>query len=322
MLPNLFGSLVSAVTLVGVSCYLPETLKKRNDEYVELKQSVPDEESEDSENPRTEVETGIEKAHSLEEFEEDLSAVPGDVVKHPGHNSIAKAILKNVCPFMRMYNLMCDKEKRLSAMMYSYYSFTSIFNSEMIPLWFIASRASGGLGLSTSQIGSIMSTSGIGLFLYNSFILPLYAHKWSTLMLMRLNLILISMLYAALPLLSSIGQVQKGDSLPEWFLVLVCVASIANAVLNNNTFVCCNLIVNNSCYSDERGAMNGLVMALGSVFKALGPLLGAEIFAWSINSKNPFPFDYHFSFYLLSVGCVLLCLYSSSFPLTLNSKRV
>ncbi|CAN0311633.1 unnamed protein product, partial [Discosporangium mesarthrocarpum] len=43
----------------------------------------------------------------------------------------------------------------------------------------------------------------------------------------------------------------------------------------------------NACVpASQRGALNGLAMALGSVGKAAGPTLCSLIFAWSISSPS------------------------------------
>jgi ATP-dependent RNA helicase DHX8/PRP22 len=43
---------------------------------------------------------------------------------------------------------------------------------------------------------------------------------------------------------------------------------------------CC---INNSCETGARGAVNGLAMSVASAFKAVGPTLGASLYAYGLD---------------------------------------
>eukprot|EP00924_Labyrinthula_sp_SR-Ha-C_P015878 snap_masked-scaffold_4-processed-gene-11.43-mRNA-1 protein AED:1.00 eAED:1.00 QI:0/0/0/0/1/1/2/0/425 len=95
-------------------------------------------------------------------------------------------------------------------------------------------------------------------------------------------------------------------------------AHFFRVLLNNLCFISCNLIINNVTISEERGAMNGMVMTLGSFVKSLGPFFGAQLFAWSINSGNSFPFNYYFCFLIVAFVFLILFLYTRYLPDKLN----
>ena len=93
-------------------------------------------------------------------------------------------------------------------------------------------------------------------------------------------------------------------------------------------FTCTFTILNNSVPAHARGRMQGVAMTLGSLARAVGPTLGAEVsawasnpdpdhnltlaptptpslnprqvFAWSLTNGLPLPFDVHFVFLLMS----------------------
>mmetsp|Transcript_19598 Transcript_19598/g.25035 ORF Transcript_19598/g.25035 Transcript_19598/m.25035 type:complete len:525 (-) Transcript_19598:979-2553(-) len=320
VLPNLFGSFMSFIMFLAVFFFLPESLVVDNNEYY-TQISTADEDNDDTRvemeltnridtevAASTDIDDGLIKRHLIQERKRPILEVG--------------SIISAICPLGRMYKFLCDPSKRMATLMYSCYAFTSIFYSEMNPLWYLASREAGGLDLTSANIGTIMSISGVGLFLYNGCIFPLMSHMLTPIRLIQFGLTGVAVFYAVVPFLSDIEPPGfKFMNVDTWFYVLLQFSSMLGMILRNHASVGINICVNNACVSSERGAMNGLVMALGSVFKAVGPLAGAEIFAWSINSGNSFPFDYHFGFFVISILSFALVFYSKYLPLSLNEKR-
>ena len=66
-------------------------------------------------------------------------------------------------------------------------------------------------------------------------------------------------------------------------------------------FTCTFTILNNSVPSEARGRMQGVAMTVGSLARAIGPAMGAELFAWSLTNGIGFPFDVHFLFLLMCI---------------------
>lgn len=86
-------------------------------------------------------------------------------------------------------------------------------------------------------------------------------------------------------------------------------------------FTASALLINNSVPSPKyRASVNGLAMSLGSVSKAIGPVLGANLYAWSINdNKINFYFNYHFTFFVLAILSFLSSLVYSTNDETINN---
>jgi hypothetical protein len=95
----------------------------------------------------------------------------------------------------------------------------------------------------------------------------------------------------------------------------MCLSIVACVMLNLKiitdsrfvTAVLCNLhsmalLQNNSVTSDLRGSLNGLAMSVGSLSKAAGPAIGASLYAYSVASHNPAPFDYRLTYYVVSAA--------------------
>jgi MFS family permease len=53
------------------------------------------------------------------------------------------------------------------------------------------------------------------------------------------------------------------------------------SLVSVTTFATSFMLINNSCSNDDRGAVNGLAMTVASLTKAMGPVIGSSILAWS-----------------------------------------
>lgn len=79
------------------------------------------------------------------------------------------------------------------------------------------------------------------------------------------------------------------------------------------------MLVNNSVPVGRRGTMNGLAMMTSSMGKAVGPIVGGTLFAWSIaDSEHPFPLNRFATFVLVALGNVLIFAGALKLPERLN----
>ena len=66
----------------------------------------------------------------------------------------------------------------------------------------------------------------------------------------------------------------------------------------------CSLLVNQLVDSSLRATINGVSMTVGSLARAVGPIMASVLFAWSISHRRSgpreFPFEYHFVFLLMA----------------------
>ena len=51
----------------------------------------------------------------------------------------------------------------------------------------------------------------------------------------------------------------------------------------SNAYTACFCTINNSCETGARGAVNGFAMSVASLFKAVGPSLGASLYAYGLD---------------------------------------
>lgn len=91
------------------------------------------------------------------------------------------------------------------------------------------------------------------------------------------------------------------------FLIVIC-SSFAHMsfVLS---FTSLFLMINQSVSTANRASVNGLAMTIGSFAKAVGPMLGSVLYAWSINNNLMAPLNYMFVFVfcmVVGIGTFLL----------------
>ena len=51
----------------------------------------------------------------------------------------------------------------------------------------------------------------------------------------------------------------------------------------SNAYTACFCTINNSCATNARGAVNGFAMSVASAFKAVGPSMGASLYAYGLD---------------------------------------
>lgn len=303
LMPNLLGALLALIVCVIGYLFLPETrvFQQSSSESTMTRRgymSVTQEQVEDS------LPTTLQGMH----FEMQRST-----------------LRKYCCPCETMWQLMLQREKRLAVLIYAFYSFIHIFYLELAPLWFQASRDRKGFELTSQEVGTILSLASIGLFLWVSCIFPRFSGLLKATELFSSSIILFGVFFIMVPILSELNFLLVPAALADFvdrnkMIVLVCAQLMQNCI-QSTAFVAVNALVNNSAMPYERGSLNGLNMMLGSLAKAAGPFLGAELFAWSINTGNKFPIDYHISFYFLAFCCCCLFCYAKQVPSHMNYQQ-
>lgn len=204
---------------------------------------------------------------------------------------------------------------------YCLLSVLTIIIDEIVPLWCVAPRRCGGLGLEAHDIGAVMSISGLVLVVFQLFLYPLVAARFPTRRVFEVGLLVYGVLSAAMPFLALLAA--EGDELhaaqptnasahaggggvgvgdggggsdgggaaagAAWAVVLFGLISLNSLgkCAGSMAYTSIFLVINNSAGDEYRGRVNGLGMSAGSAFKAAGPTLGAVLFAWSITGGQP-----------------------------------
>jgi MFS family permease len=178
-------------------------------------------------------------------------------------------------------------------------SLNSIVFDEVVPLWSMASPDVGGLGLPQVLIGYMMTITGVILTIYTFTIYPLLSAWLGDQLGFKVSMAVFGPTVILITLLSAFQLTATVR-----FMLLVTMYALSKSMTSLG-FACTGLMLNHCVSKDKRASLNGLAMTFGSLAKSTGPLSGALIFAWSLNSKYKFPLDFHFVFVILFiVSCV------------------
>jgi len=160
-----------------------------------------------------------------------------------------------------------------SIIVYCVFSLHEVAYSEIFSLWAESPKAYGGLGFTTTNVGTVLSITGVGVLIFQLLIFPSIANFTGAILITRIAAVLSIPVLACYPFISMLS----GGFL---WLVINC-ASLLKNVLSVTVYTGTFLLLNNSASQDQRGAANGLAMTGMSLFKTFGPAGGGSIFAWA-----------------------------------------
>ena len=172
-------------------------------------------------------------------------------------------------------------------------SFSSTCFQELITLYSWAKTESGGLELSTNEIGYLLGGINLVLLFFQRQFYMTFYKKLGNIKLSQYSLITWTVIISSLPITSTI----ENQYFKYSFLFLVCLLwYLADFVLFTSIFV----ILNNSVPSNELARLNGSIISLNCLGRMLAPTTIGTTFALSVNSGLTFPLNYAFSFYLIA----------------------
>ncbi|XP_031382712.1 protein ZINC INDUCED FACILITATOR-LIKE 1-like isoform X2 [Punica granatum] len=188
-----------------------------------------------------------------------------DKIVEAGEKTPKKSLLRN-WPLMS------------SIIVYCIFSLHDMAYSEIFSLWAVSPRKFGGLSYSTEDVGNVLSISGAGLLVFQTFLYPYLERLLGPIMVTRICGIM------SIPLLSSYPFIAmlSGISLK----ILLNCASVAKNTLSICIITGTFLLQNRAVDQEQRGAANGIAMTAMSLFKAAGPAGGGAIFSWAQKRRD------------------------------------
>ncbi|CAN0839737.1 Protein ZINC INDUCED FACILITATOR-LIKE 1 [Linum grandiflorum] len=165
-----------------------------------------------------------------------------------------------------------------SIVVYCVFSLHNMAYSEIFSLWAVSPRKLGGLGYSTTDVGEVLSISGLGLLVVQLALYPYMERLLGPVMLSRIAAVLTILLLSSYPLLTRF----EGLTL---HLLLNC-ASILKNLLSVSIATGLTILQNKAVDQHQRGAANGLAMTAMSLFQAFGPAGGGALFSWGETRRN------------------------------------
>lgn len=132
----------------------------------------------------------------------------------------------------------------------------SICTNEAIPLWLVAPVASGGLGWTASQVGSLQACGGLFLAASNFVLFPMAAKRIPPTSMFKGCCALLALLISSTALIAPVGA-----WVPPLLLPLLLLHSALMALCSSTCFTSVFLIINNSCTRAQRGTRGGCTPA-------------------------------------------------------------
>ncbi|EME30242.1 MFS transporter, DHA1 family, tetracycline:hydrogen antiporter [Galdieria sulphuraria] len=190
-------------------------------------------------------------------------------------------------------------------------SFTLLAGDEVIPVWASTQPRFGGLGFSSTDIGSVQTLSGVTTILVALYIFPYIARRLGVVNTIRLGLLVGSVNYLLPAVIVTFGWSRK-DTM-SW--IIYTLFDIFLAFFEQCCWAGIALIVKNSVHPSSVGLALGLAQGLQSAGFAAGPVIGGSLFAFAISLDLPAPLSHGRSFFYLESSLLFaIFLIAASLP--------
>lgn len=291
VLPCFFGAFVCLVSFFWAYFHLQETLDKTITE-VELQELI--EKSEEGEEKSEE---------SIEGGKKDFKST-FDSKKETNF-------------FLLLWFLLRQKDILVTTAIYGFISLSDIIINEIFPLWALTDPKHGGFSFTSNDIGLILSICGPGQLLAQLFLYPKMTDYFGFKKVFLICNTTWTVIVFICPLLAFTNA---GPVMVQW-LSLISLWGLGR-ISALFSFTCIFVLINNSSYAHEKATVNGIGQSMASIGRTIGPSIGANIFAWSINNGLGWPLDFHFIFYILTFIGSFTSVLTLTLPSTIDKKKV
>ena len=160
---------------------------------------------------------------------------------------------------------------------YCFLSTFSIFYEDCYPLWLLTPRREGGMGFQVDEIGAVLSATAVFTVAYQFLIFAFISERCPSHVLFPTSSAIAAVL---MPVAVLIARMKPGAA-TTWAALIA--HNIVYRCAVSNAYTACFCTINNSCATNARGAVNGFAMSVASAFKAVGPSLGASLYAYGLD---------------------------------------
>jgi len=173
---------------------------------------------------------------------------------------------------------------------------------EIYPLWLLLRVSLGGFSYSSTGIGTILMISAPLQFFGQAMVYPRIVKRFGLMRTYRSTTLWVATTAAAMPffsLLTGADMMLATDGTTGWVsFVGALVSWLLVAGFWQWSFIGSFVFLNNSCYSHQKAAANGLAQAAVAATRVVGPMVAANIFALTASNSYSWPLDFRFAFLL------------------------
>jgi len=183
---------------------------------------------------------------------------------------------------------------------------------EAFPLFALSETSSGGLKLSSKDIGLVGAMNGVSAVVIQLVIFYPIATKLGFVRLFRLGLFMGMLVFFNYPSLHFL----LGNSAALW--VGTGVITFTKVCVGQFSFSAVTAIISNACPLTQVGAINGFAQSLVAFPRAFSPAIAGNLLAWGFSNGLGFPFNQYLIFILISLSLGISFLLALRLPRSLD----
>ncbi|KPA86277.1 hypothetical protein ABB37_00504 [Leptomonas pyrrhocoris] len=174
---------------------------------------------------------------------------------------------------------------------------------EIVPLWAIAPASVGGLGFKADKVGYLILTNSVPVVASNLLFHGACKRYVNKLSLYRISLACCGIFICILPFLSYFN-------LGNFLFITIVLCTGVRQFFASWAYGLVAMLTARSAPVGHVGSIMGINQACGALTRTLVPFVVTPLFAWSITSSHPFPFDHSFVFLLSGIVFTIGYIYS------------
>jgi len=246
-----------------------------------------------------------------EEFESDgadsITQAPSQVKIQVEQKQIKDATQVGM---VGVFMVLKDRNVMITIILLALISLAVVTCDELFPLWAMNPPPIG-LGFKSAKIGMSWIIGGVTLVVFQGLIYPRLTEKVGLLTMIRYGAIGFAIDFICFPLLAKLNG--TGAFLWIGLGAVLCGRYIGGSSVGTTL----NILVNSvggDTVRKNRGAVNGIAMSVSGILRALAPVFGSTLFAWSNTSGLSFPFNHYFVFVIMAMVLVIIFFISLLIP--------
>lgn len=244
-------------------------------------------------------------------------------VNYKSTENKAKQFFRKMEKDSAVVKVLREKQCVLAILAFGFNAAMGVGFEELFPLFAATSEAYGGYSFTTFDIGTtqlvVVGTLVIPEMLIFPKVIQYVGPKKAVIFVCVFNAFL-------LPVLPALSYARNMKLFwPILMLTLFAIRSVLDV-----TIVGFNVLVNNSAANGLGGTVNALGMMCATLFRAGIPYCFGSLYSWSLSNENitkakghplGFPFNHFFVFFILALFSLLLGIYTTFLPSSLEKQR-
>lgn len=264
LMPTLIGAAISVIALVSTILFLKETL---------VREPVPAAEEED----------GVPLV---------VAGAAGKMAPPRTTPSRRKPLTERVVALQ----LLRSRKVVLSCVLYTLLGLCVSALSDVLPLWALLPLDGGGFAFDSTEMGLLVLAGAPVQILLQAFVFDRLVRRFGFLRTFQGSMTWVGAWVFFIPF---VHELASNNVAATWAALSISWAAISSVWMMS--FTSTFGFVNNSVLARHRGSANGLSQTMVALGRIVGPILGGNIFAWSVSGGHSWPIDYHFVFHLVGL---------------------